>query len=896
MTERSGRRVWASIAAALVLLLLLGAAGAWLAARTNPIGQKAHALLGQLEHRRWAWWDQLRQKLHEQGLISEAEHLRDDEIRDELLMMEEEAVAPLIDELHTTDVQTKLFVLSILNEFNDPRINSAAIELLADDSAEVRVKSVELLQHEDAIEATRPLIRLLDDPDYEVRAAAIRALGVIGDETAIDPLTDRIAGPQGAEALTSLGNTGNLSVMPTLVKAMREGGDDERAAAAEALGKLLDGRTSHSTATLIKTLADEHAEVRSKAIQSLRLIGDPRFAEAVAALATDEVAKVRLAVAQSLSSFDDAVAAPVLRRLAEDVDPDVRDAAINGLGNLEDHDSVELLIRLADKDPVEEVREAAIHGLGNIGTHGATEALIRMIAEKQAKAAASPPPASPPLFAESDDSLSYAIRDIDNPQAIDALAKVLDNKSAVVRAAAMQALGKMDDPRALAPLLNVLAKDDREDIHSAIRALGELGDRRAVDPLIKQLIRPAYTSDVADALGEIGDERAVQPLIKQLRIAPATNAHTIVAAIGSIGDPAAIDDLSNIAGQGNNKLSRTAIDALGRIGDPRVAPMLIDLLRKPEPAKTTENPPYSSSFLVYQRYQNIEDSYYGVIIQALGRLGDPQAAPLIIDKLNSGDLKLRRVSMEALGHLGSADAVPVLTRMLDDFNPNIRVNAVKALGQIGDPSGVDALIAKLDDRSSEVRFWTAEALAHIGDRRATEAVERAMEDRSGNNRAVFAYAATMLGSTAAHDALRVALRQETGWRAFAAASALGRCDTPQTREILKNEGLRAKDPEIRKLVQHILDSSLYDALRDQADSNALHVLSHLGDERAMEALQQIRDNALHGDLRLDAMLTIRRIERRLKQATTYNPANSVSGEIAPATAAPRTPSPQSARE
>jgi HEAT repeat protein len=168
----------------------------------------------------------------------------------------------------------------------------------------------------------------------------------------------------------------------------------------------------------------------------------------------------------------------------------------------------------------------------------------------------------------------------------------------------------------------------------------------------------------------------------------------------------------------------------------------------------------------------------------------------------------------------------------------------------------------LDDRSGTVRFWVAEALVRLGDPRAAAPIERAMEDRSGNNRAVFAYAATMLGSEAGLESLRIALRQETGWRAFAAASALGRRNTPEARRILQNEGLSAKDREVRQFVRKMLESSLYEALLEEADSNAVHVLSHLGDEQALAALPSIRDTTRVSSVRLDAALAIRRIQRR----------------------------------
>jgi len=81
------------------------------------------------------------------------------------------------------------------------------------------------------------------------------------------------------------------------------------------------------------------------------------------------------------------------------------------------------------------------------------------------------------------------------------------------------------------------------------------------------------------------------------------------------------------------------------------------------------------------------------IAEALGSIGDPRAAPVLLRLSRSGDDNLRLAAVEALGNVKAKEAVPELSHIVDDASapPLLIKRAVVALGQIADPAAIPAL-------------------------------------------------------------------------------------------------------------------------------------------------------------------------------------------------------------
>jgi HEAT repeat protein len=104
-------------------------------------------------------------------------------------------------------------------------------------------------------------------------------------------------------------------------------------------------------------------------------------------------------------------------------------------------------------------------------------------------------------------------------------------------------------------------------------------------------------------------------------------------------------------------------------------------------------------------------SWRVAIIEALGKLGDPEAAPELMQQLTT--LRTRLAAIRALGQVRARSAVPALCRgLLQDRFISWRQAAARALGQIGDPSAIRPLQQAVR-RDLEAAVVT-EALAALG--------------------------------------------------------------------------------------------------------------------------------------------------------------------------------------
>jgi len=112
------------------------------------------------------------------------------------------------------------------------------------------------------------------------------------------------------------------------------------------------------------------------------------------------------------------------------------------------------------------------------------------------------------------------------------------------------------------------------------------------------------------------------------------------------------------------------------------------------------------------------------IARALGRIGDPAVAGVLVDCLANQPLKVRREAAEALGRLNGKQALQGLLRVVDDENEAMRRTAVSSLGQFETAEPVDALVERLGDDSDLVRraavFSLIEILSNVPPDRSHE--------------------------------------------------------------------------------------------------------------------------------------------------------------------------------
>jgi HEAT repeat protein len=182
-----------------------------------------------------------------------------------------------------------------------------------------------------AAEAVPALLDRLSDRNRYVREAAVRALGRLGDPTALGRLAGlfRTPGPVGTgvvyDALTSLGP----EAAPVFAHGLGSPVESVRIASCFGVAAVSAGEDARRG--LETLLADEAAPVRAAAAEASGLVGGDAVSEALARASRDDEPTVRRAAVSALGSYDDPRAVELAS--AALVDPD-REVAIRAAESL----------------------------------------------------------------------------------------------------------------------------------------------------------------------------------------------------------------------------------------------------------------------------------------------------------------------------------------------------------------------------------------------------------------------------------------------------------------------------------------------------------------------------------------------------------------------------------
>lgn len=321
-------------------------------------------------------------------------------------------------------------------------------------------------------------------------------------------------------------------------------------------------------------------------------------------------------------------------------------------------------------------------------------------------------------------------------RAVPALAGLLRDRMAEVRAAAATALGAYRTPEAVAALAT--HTDTNANVRLAVlRALacqGDMGvapafvaatrdrDARGVRAAVAGLARldtdvvPALLQALAHADAEVrGAAYAVlvaraaslplEPVLPLLRDThPATRA-LAARLLGETHNTRAFAHMEALLRDTDADVRRTAAGALGALGDPRAA----DVLR----AKLATR----------------DDACRIGAARGLAAMGARQATPALLMALDDPNPEVRNAAAAALGVLKAPEAVvPLCARLTGTAALDDRLAAIRALGAIHDARATDPLLAALKHRDPAVCAAAASALGVLGDPRAVAPLAAMLDD------------------------------------------------------------------------------------------------------------------------------------------------------------------------
>ncbi len=301
------------------------------------------------------------------------------------------------------------------------------------------------------------LLEALRGGDFELRAAAARAVGRHGDVEVIPDLLDLLAMDEGIEA------------------GWRE--DEDRAAAAEALESLGRRAPGEVCRALGERLGREGQGFRLASARILRAIGGPEELPTLELLASDPDPAVRRAAVEGMATVSGHPPLDALRLALADEDPGVRIGAARALAQSDEPSVLDDLSTLAE-DPEARVRAAALHALGDWS---------RRIGEPHR----------------------------DRVFGVISQALALGGTPAM---AGLQVLGELGGAAAVALATSMLGADDAELVESAVSCIARHADREVLLDLLPLLSHEHWSvrGRVVEALAERVVTAAIPAILRQL--------------------------------------------------------------------------------------------------------------------------------------------------------------------------------------------------------------------------------------------------------------------------------------------------------------------------------------------------------------------------------------------
>lgn len=588
---------------------------------------------------------------------------------------------------------------------------------------------------------------------------------------------------------------------------------------------------------LLASLQSTQPQERARAVQKLAEQGRAEDGVLFIRAAKDPAPLVRAAAAVALGSSQDPRVVDLLADMINDPEELVRGKAALALGVARTEKAKAYLLaaygrrgRATRQQIVEALRVAGVAEA--MATAVAAER--KMIWERNLRVLLEGAPAERVAAAE---ELGRSGR----PQAVDRLLGMVGESQVVLAAAAARGLAYSGDSRALETFIDLLNEGAPEIREAACQGLAAIRDVRSLGVLKQVALERSVSSPTAGAailampigprsnaalcdliqsgdrhqalaagaamqkrdgcpLGKIAaglSKRRASP--RKLKAAEAEAVMSALIAAEALGPTAQqlTGALLRWTEDPEPRLRREARRAIAQVGGPSGSAAIRDLYHQQRQrlqelrvtARTTES-------------QEMEVEVLASLVEALGRIGGPEAGRELAQELSDPSPRIRSSACAGLAHLG-AEGIPRAQGCLGDQDRSVRkaaAEAIAARGQAGqgvllellarkevDPGvalealaqgpllvkDASALAPSLELGGMEA-VWAAQLLGEVGDEKAADELLRQLSHTAGAGRRASLEALGRIGSAQAAKALAEDLFHEAPEIRAAAVEALGK--------------------------------------------------------------------------------------------------------------------------
>jgi len=646
-----------------------------------------------------------------------------------------DAVPTLLDLLgKEKDVTLKLSVMTALGTFNTKKTIRPFMKLLDDDEAKIRAAAAEglgrMASQGDliAVDVMKGLLK--SSEDEELKSIALISLGEGGKHMTVDGLIELLGSPNAAikqSAISALGRISDLKAVGPLIEMLNDEDEQVRNYACNALAQIGE---SSATGPLLKLLDDKEPSVRSSAAYAIGLIGDDSAIEPLLKAFKEADQNERWSLASALASFGPRIF-DIAVELSKSDKKGERQYGIDILSRSNDKRALPVLINALD-DTSEDVRRAAASSLSAGGAAAVKALLARLNKEK-----------SVDVRIDMLRTLGY----IGDAKAVPVLIAAAKDDTARARSEAVRALGFFDDDKAVETLMAAL-KDESEWVReSAASSLGYMTVTTALDALIDLLDdEDAYVrSSAITALGKLGEAKAIEELGKLLDDKNEYVRQSVLGALGTIGGPAALTLIMKGLDDDKEYVRETAVRAIGDILandelDDVTTPMIaLSKGLKDENFYVRETAAFSISRIEIPYTDEVIEALRGemneaddyLINEVFWALSQTKKKPIVEEMLKlyaTGDFGIGTPIEEALANAEDEQVLGKLKELAKSEDKYIRASAVLALSMTSIPD-VEAYalpLVKSDD--ALLKQVGAEALALCGGKDAVAPLVALLQD------------------------------------------------------------------------------------------------------------------------------------------------------------------------